>query len=196
MAENLKIEGEPARRPPIRPNTRDTGLFGGADTLRPDPRADSVREAEEYARQITEALGHENYNPDEFYIDPAEIPEGWSYQWKSSAIVGKENTYHMLELRRGGWREVMAERHPYKMPAGYVGAITIKGLTLMELPKVLTDRAEYAHIRESREVIRNSEAQLYETPGNTAPRDDPSVKRAGLNKVSRDFVSPRGARED
>ena len=196
MTENMRIEGEPGKRGANRQPTRDSGLFGGAETLRPDTRADSVHEAEEYARQITEALGHENYNPDEFYIDPTEIPEGWSYQWKASAVAGKENTYHMLELRRGGWREVMAERHPYKMPAGYVGAISIKGLTLMEMPKVLTDRAVSAHIRESKDALRNSEANLRDTPANTAPRDDPSVSRAGLNSVKRDFVSPRGVRDE
>jgi hypothetical protein len=181
-AEGLKIEGEKGSgRQALR----------SADTLRPDTRADSVREAEEYARQITEALGHDNYNPDEFHIDRQEIPDGWSYQWKASAIAGKENVYHILGLRRAGWREVPAERHPYKMPKGYVGAITIKGLTLMEIPKILTDKAEYAHIRESKEALRTSEAKLYEAPANTAPRDDPSVTRAGLNKVTKDFANPR-----
>ena len=196
MVENLRIEGEPGKRAPIRPNPRDTGLFGAAESIRPDARPDSVREAEEYARKIEEALGGEGYNSDKLHIDENEIPEGWSYQWCSSQIIGMENTHHMMELRRQGWREVMASRHPYKMPPGYEGAIVVDGLTLMEKPKVLTERAHHEHIRQSRAVLRNSEDKLYETPNNTAPRDDPSVKRAGLNKVTRDNVRPQGARED
>ena len=187
MAEGLRIEGEKGSG---RPALRDS------ETLRPDTRLDSVREAEEYARKITEELGHDNYNPDEFYIDKSIIPDGWSYQWKAAAIAGKENVYHILGLRRAGWREVMTDRHPWMMPQGYTGPISIKGLVLMELPKVLTDKADYAHIRESKEALRNSEAKLYEAPANTAPRDDPSVMRAGLNKVSKDYADSRRSRDD
>lgn len=186
MVEGMQIEGETPKRGPGRPSLR------AAETLRPDTRMDSVREAEEYAQSILDAMGTDNYNPDEFYISPEEIPDGWSYQWKATAVVGKENTYHTLELKRSGWREVMAERHPYKMPKGYTGAITIKGLTLMELPKVLTDKAERAHIRESKEVLRNSEKQLYETPTNTGPRDDPKLN----NRITREYVSSKPGRSE
>ena len=186
MVEGMQIEGDTPKRGPGRPPLRQ------AETLRPEVRMDSVREAEEYAQSILDAMGTDNYNPDEFHISSEEIPEGWSYQWKAAAVVGKENTYHMLELKRGGWREVMAERHPYKMPKGYVGSIAIKGFVLMELPKVLTDKAERAHIRESKEVLRNSEKQLYETPGGTGPRDDPKLQ----NRVTREYASPKQGRSE
>lgn len=191
MVEGMQIEGEPVKRGPGRPPLRDR------ETLRPDVRADSVREAEEYARQITEAIGYDNYNPDEFFIDPSEIPDGWSYQWKAVSIAGKDNTYHVLELARNGWRAVPTSRHPHKMPSGTPGdsPIIIKGLQLSELPKVLTEQKERAHVRESKEVLRNSEAQLYDTPANTATREDPGLKKLGIG-VTKEYMRPRGARED
>ena len=192
MVEGIKIEGEASKRAPLRSNPRDSGLFGAEDTLRVDLRPDSLREAEEYARQIEEGLNGEGYNSDKLHIDPSEVPEGWTYQWVSTTIVGMENTHHLMEMRRQGWREVQASRHPYKMPPGYVGAIVVEGLTLMEKPKVLTDRAHYEHIKQSRAVLRNSEDKLYETPANTAPRDDPGLR----NKVKRTIERPEGARED
>ena len=195
MVEGMQIEGEAPKRlgrPPLRREVRET------ESIRSEVRPDSVREAEEYARQIQEQIGTEIFNPDEFYISQDEIPEGWSYEWKACQIVGKDNNYRMLELSRLGWRPVLAERHPYKMPANYpkTDPIMIKGQMLMELPKVLTERASKAHIRESKEALRNSEAKLYDAPPNTAPRDDPSVTRAGLNKVTRDYRNPAGQRGD
>ena len=105
MVEGMQIEGETPKRGPGRPSLR------AAETLRPDTRMDSVREAEEYAQSILDAMGTENYNPDEFYISPEEIPDGWSYQWKATAVVGKSwpNVTHIrcrkatrgLSLSRG-----------------------------------------------------------------------------------------------
>ena len=189
MIENMQIEGEIKRgpgRPPLRREASD----------RPDNRPDSVREAEENARKLLEEMGDRPYEADEFYIDPAIIPEGWAYQWKASHVVGKENGYHILELSRNGWREVPASRHPEMMPKGWEGCIEKKGLRLMEIPKIMVDRAEKRHIRESTEVLMNTERQLYDTPANTAPRDDPSVIARGMNKVGRTIVSGSAPRDD
>lgn len=162
---------------------------------RADMRPDSVREAEEYARELLEMRQDDAYYQDEFYIDQAIVPEGWSYQWKASHIAGKENGYHILSLRRNGWKHVPASRHPEMMPDGWEGSIEKKGQFLMELPKILTDRANKAHIRESKDALRNSEAQLYETPKNTGPRDDPSVMR-NINKITRETINPKQNRDD
>ena len=189
MAENMQIEGE-IKRGPGRPPLR------GADNGRSDNRPDSVREAEEYARAIMESMGDRPYEADEFYIDPSIIPDGWAYQWKATHVIGKENGYHVLELERNGWRSVPASRHPDMMPRGWEGCIEKKGLRLMELPKILVERAEKRHIKDSREVLYNTERQLYETPANTGPRDDPSVMRA-INKVGRTIETPgRPPRDD
>ena len=187
MVEGLRIEGEKgAGRAALR----------NSDAARVDTRPDSVREAEAYALEAESArdLGEHSY--DKFHIPPEIIPEGWSYQWKAAAVAGKENVYHILALRKAKWREVMAERHPWMMPTGYEGPITVDGLVLMELPKVLTDKAEYAHIRESKEVLRASEQKLYETPANTGPRDDPGLTSRGLHRVTRSRAESNVSRED
>lgn len=162
-------------------------------TLRPDTRADSVKEAEEYARQIMEEIGTDVTSLDEFHLDAYEIPEGWEYQWKRIEVLGKEDRGHHLEMMRNKWRPVQASRHPHMMPHGHEGAIIIKGLMLCEIPKSVADTRRKIESREARDVLKNAEAQLYDTPANTAPRDDPSVLSRGLNKVTRDYVRPEGA---
>lgn len=184
------LGGAPISRPPIeRAPIRN-------DDLRSDLRSQSMREAEEYAREIMETRGDAAYEVDEFYIDPSIMPAGWGYQWKSSHIAGKENGYHILNLQRAGWRPVPASRHKGMMPDGWEGAIEKKGLILMELPQVLIDRANKLHTRESKEALRNAEGQLYETPANTGPRDDPGLLARGINKVTRETINPRQGRAD
>lgn len=180
---NMEIEGEIKRGPGRPPLRREEGLRAEVRV------SDSVHEAEEYARQLIESGADQGSETDEFYISPGIIPDGWSYQWKASHIAGKENGYHILSMTRSGWRPVPAERHPEMMPKGYSGPIEKKGLILMELPQIMVERANRRHFTESREVLINTERQLYDTPANTAPRDDPSVLARGLNKVGRSVVS-------
>lgn len=62
---------------------------------------------------------------DPFYLDEKLIPAGWAYQW--SAYVDP----------RSGWRAVPYSRHAHDFPKeaqGPDGFITIKGLTLAEIP--------------------------------------------------------------
>lgn len=188
MAEGMMIEGDEApRRGPGRPPLRQK------ETLRPDTRSESLREAEEYARQIMEEGLSDSYSFDEFHIDKADIPDGWEYQWKRTEVLGKEDRAHQLEVAKNKWRPVDASRHPEKMPPGHVGPIIIKGLMLCEIPKSIADTRRRMENREAVDVLKNSESMLYETPPNTAPRDDPSLSRAGINKVSKDFRAPAGS---
>jgi hypothetical protein len=200
--ESIPIEGARTATPleglggaPLRQGGERASLRA-EDGVRPDIRSESVREAEEYARALIETRGDSTYDVDEFYIDPSIVPDGWGYEWKASHIAGKENGYHILTLRRAGWRHVPASRHPEMMPDGWEGSVEKKGLFLMELPKILIDRTQKQQMREAREVLRNSEAQLYETPRNTATRDDVGLKMHGLNKVTRDIVNPKQGRMD
>ena len=107
----------------------------------------------------------------------------------------RKTPHYQVDLKRKGWREVPVDRHPELMPDNWRGPIMKKGLVLMELPRVLTDRAVMRHNAESKDVLRNAERQLHETPGNTAPREEfASSKLTGkTGVVSRDFVSPVGA---
>lgn len=152
-----------------------------ADPNRPDTRPDSVRRAEERAAEIMENLnGDEGYFGDELHISPDLAPDGWEYQLKRVTVADKEDRHHQLGLLRTGWTPVPVdrdERHRALMPEGWNGPITIKGLMLMEKPKILCDRARDFEKRAAREQLRGAEDKLREAPPNTAPRDHENLPR-------------------
>lgn len=139
-----------------------------------DPRA----RAERRAAQIKANRG--DYDPDsidEFYIDPAIIPDGWSYEWKRHTLLGKEDPSYQISLARGGWEPVPASRHPEMMPTGKTFAIIErKGMILMERPASLTKEARDVELRRAKGQVRAKEAQLGATPDGTMTRDDPRVR--------------------
>ena len=190
MTEELVPRRGPGR-PPTRPPEFTPGVATrpAAEAIRPDTRLDSVKEAEEYARAIIDQHGDMPDYVEDFYVSPAWAPEGWEYEKKSTHIAGKENTYHIQALKQAGWRPVMADRHPELMPPGHTGPIERGGLMLMERPKILNDRARSKQNKENIDILRNAEKKLYDTPANTAPRDDPGLAKLGVG-VKRGFTAP------
>ena len=188
ITEELRpARGRPSTRPPEFTPTVETRPAAAA--TRPDTRQDSVKEAEEYARSVIDQYGDQPDYVDSFYVSPDWAPEGWVYQKVATHIALKENTYHVQAMQRGGWRPVMADRHPELMPEGYTGPIVQGGLMLMERPKILNDRAQARQTKENKDVLRNAEAKLYDTPANTAPRDDPGLAKLGVG-VKRGYSAP------
>lgn len=164
LRDEVKIDGRSKAAREMRGAARETA--------RPDTRPDSVRTAEARAAEIMENLdGSEDYFGDELHIPADLAPEGWEYQLKRVTVADKEDRHHQLGLLRLGWTPVPAERHPHLMPEGYSGSIVIKGLMLMEKPKVLVDRARAREYNEARAQIRSAEDKLREAPPNTAPRE-------------------------
>ena len=141
------------------------------ESVRPPVRS-SRNEAEEYARQFLNDFGDTIDQTDEFYIRSDMQPDGWTYHWKRELLTGKEDPYHIMDLQARGWRFIPVTRHPELMPPGSAGVIRKKGLALMEIPKILADRAIAKENKEARDVQRNAEKALYETPHGTAPRDE------------------------
>lgn len=181
-----KIDGRTKEGRAMRAGLRPDGER--ADS-RNDTRPDSVREAELRAREIEESLeGSGGLGGNELDIPRHIIPDGWEYELKSMSIAGQENRHHMLSLLRAGWRPVPASRHPWLMPAGYEGPIEIKGLQLMEKPKILVDKSKDLERREAREQVLNAEAKLSEAPMNTMTRDHPKLVNATNHEIMRPVV--------
>mgnify|MGYP003340567965 CR=1 FL=1 len=100
-------------------------------------------------------------NVDRFYVPPHLIPDGWSYEWKSQTVLGKENVAHMMHMAENGWTPVDSSRHPgFFMPDNYTGPITRDGMILMERPAVFTQEAREREAREARLSVRSKEEQL------------------------------------
>lgn len=172
--------GRPRKNPvnPVRPEIASEA--GVVEKVR--PALNSRSEAEEYARQLLEDDVRSDDVVDEFYISPDSVPDGWTYNWKRESTMGMNDNHHINQTLQNGWRPVQASRHPGIMPAGYEGPVRKKGLMLMELPAVLTERAMKKHIQESKAEILNSEKRLHETPGNTAPREEFPDRLKGVKR--------------
>lgn len=138
----------------------------------------TYRDASERMKEIRQTLPDDEDYVDRFHIDPALIPPGWSYEYKRRTIWEKEDPSYTNSLRRNGWEEVPAGRHPGIM-------VEQGGMVLMERPKELTDERQAANTRIAREVIRAKEEQLGMAPTGTLPRDTPNARAA--RHVSRSY---------
>ena len=111
------------------------------------------------------------------------IPDGWTYEWKRKTVYGSEDPSYAVSLKRTGWTEVPASRHPEMMPANFKSAIIErKGLVLMERPQSITRRVELADKDRAREQIRFKEQQLTHAPDGQFTRDhaqaQPKIKKS------------------
>ena len=154
-----------------------------------DPRAAAKARAD----QLREHSGHDlDDGADEFYIDPAIIPDGWSYEWKAVTILGAENPGYQVHIARKGWEAVPAYRHPEMMPMGYKGAsIDRKGMRLMERPKEITDDAVMRDKQRARDQVRQKEQQLSGAPPGTFERDNKGTPLATVRRSVEPMQIPK-----
>jgi hypothetical protein len=148
-------------------------------SVRPELRDDPVARAKARARQIRENLGDNGLDDgdDRFRINPHEIPEGWTYEWKRKYVLGQADPSYEVELVRKGWEPVPLSRHPHMMPAGMkMETIERDGMILMERPKELTDEARDVELRRAKSQVRQKEQQLAATPDGTMTRDHPQAR--------------------
>lgn len=100
---------------------------------------------------------------DPFYIDPAMIPDGWTYQWNAISIVGNQEILADQNLRmvENGWRPVPASRHPGLFtPVGHQGSIIRGQQRLDERPIQLTEEAREEEIGAARQLISDRNEAL------------------------------------
>ena len=160
-------------RPEMRPAMREE-----------DPRTRAARRAAELRDHRS---GDMEDGVDEFSIDPSDIPEGWSYEWKRRTVLGAEDPAYQVALARAGWEPVPTSRHPSYMPmGGDYPFIERKGMILMERPLEITDDARAAELRKARMQVRQKEAQLNSAEGGQFER---SNKDQSLVKVRKSYES-------
>lgn len=174
-AHALEEAFEPAPIAPSRPEMRPT-------MREEDPRARAARRAAELRDHHN---GDMDDGVDEFYIDPADIPEGWSYEWKRRTVLGAEDPAYQVALARAGWEPVPTSRHPSYMPmGGDYPFIERKGMILMERPLEITEDARSAELRKARLQVRQKEAQLNSAEGGQFERTN---KDQSLVKVRKSY---------
>jgi hypothetical protein len=138
---------------------------------------DSRAAAERRAAEIMGNFNEIAEGPDDFYIDPSKIPDGWTYEWKRKTIYNQEDPAYQVQLARTGWEAVPASRHPEMMPAnGAYATIDRKGMQLMMRPKIITDKFRELEGRAARDQVRHKEAQLTSAPDGQFARDHKQVR--------------------
>ena len=108
---------------------------------------------------------------DEFAFDMRVIPDGWTYEWRTHTVQGKEDPSYAVQLDMKGWQPVPVQRHPEMMPKDYSGSTIVrKGMMLMERPKEITERARMLEKRKALDQVRIKEDQLRAAPAGTFER--------------------------
>ncbi len=160
VASEAEMAVEEIQRPDMRPNMREE-----------DPRVAAARRAAEIRSNQVQDDG-----VDEFKLPPA--PPGWTYEWKTKAVLGQINHAHMTELYRQGWEEVPTARHPEEMPLqGNHPTIERKGMVLMQRPTVIVEEARAMQLQRARSQVKFKEEQLNGPPeGGLGHRDHAQVK--------------------
>ena len=142
-----------------------------------DPRARA-------ARRAAELREHGSLDEvDKFYIDPRIIPDGWSYEFRTHTVLGKEDPSYAVNLARKGWEPVPRSRHPELMPDNYAGETILRdGQILMERPLEITQEAMVRDRQIARDQVRGKEEQLGATPPGQFGRDNKGVPLASIRK--------------
>ncbi len=142
-----------------------------------DPRTRAARRAAELRDHG--GLDDDSYK-DDFYIDPALIPPGWTYEWKRILVAGAADPGYEVQIARAGFEPVPVSRHPEMMPMNWKGmTIERSGLLLMERPAEITQIARERELRIARAQVQQKEAQLNSAePGHfeRANKDQPLVR--------------------
>ncbi len=153
-----------------------------AADLRPAMRSpmrddDARSRAAKRAAEIRGTVGSLDEGMDDFYFNVADVPDGWTYEWKRKVTAGAEDPAYQVSLARMGWEPVPADRHPNMMPStGKYAIIERKGMVLMERPKELSDEARMIELRKARQQVNNKKSQLSSAPDGQFGRDHSSVK--------------------
>lgn len=91
---------------------------------------------------------------DDFHIDPSDIPDGMSLNWKTDDVAGQPQSATMQTHLENDWLPVDSNSPTFRKYATN-GSGTIKrgGMVLMERPKELTEEA-FTELRQTAEVNR------------------------------------------
>lgn len=147
-----------------------------------DLRAEDARAPEGGARLQRRSRRHD----DQFYVDPALVPPGMSYEWKRESVYGQPDEAHQIELRENHWKPVPADRHPSMVMRDKDGTIRRQGMILMERPAYLTKEAEQEDLRNAIGQVQSVPAnQMARTPEGQFTRNHPSVK--AVQKLKRGY---------
>lgn len=120
-----------------------------------------------------------------FDIDMDRKPEGMSYQWIATTVLGKDNREALIAMQQNGWTPVPAGRHPELTGAKPDDQSPIErgGQMLHERPQEITDEV---HEMEAQDAQEQMETQLERVAAKSRSAQGNSAK--GVTRISRRHV--------
>lgn len=118
-----------------------------------------------------------------FEIEHDRIPEGMSYQWIATTVIGKDNREELVAMQQNGWTPVPAGRHPELTGAKPDDETPIErgGQMLHERPAEITDMVRDDEAEAAAEQMDTQlERVAAKSRGNQASR---------VTKISRKMVA-------
>lgn len=115
---------------------------------------------------------------DEFYVDPADVPDGFTVEWKRYSTMGKVDAQHHVGLEKDGWEYAQPKDFPSVVGRNHKDAtIVIKDLVLMIRPKELTAEARAEERQKSQNQVRSKLEEI----GLSKPGELQRTDSAGRN---------------
>ena len=165
MSEQEKVDGRSREGRAMRENRA------------PETRDTEIRHSEKKTRRKKKDTDNE------LTVDPAEIPDGFTVEWKRVAIYGKEDNKNMIGLEKDGWEPANPKDFPSLVGKNHRGATIVNGqgdLMLMIRPIELTQEARQEDLSNARNQVRSK----FEEIGMATPGQAPRVDSAG-NKLTK-----------
>lgn len=148
---------------------------GGRDTV--------VRSSEKKTRRSK--LDH----VDELYVDPKEIPDGFTIEWKRYTTLGKVDQEWQIGLEKDGWEPAQPKDFPSRVGKNFTGnVVTHKDLILMIRPIELTQEAKTEDKVNAHRQVKTKFEELGLSKAGEAPRVDSAGRSLTKVNVSYDKI--------
>ncbi len=127
---------------------------------------------------------------DELYIDPREVPDGYSVEWKRFSIHGKIDDEHHLGLEMDGWEYAQPKDFPSRCGKNHKGEVVKhKDLVLMIRPKELSEEARQEDRKNAQSQVKTKLQEIGLSGQGEAPRVDGYGRPMAKVNVSYDKIS-------
>lgn len=156
----------------------------GGNSQREEGGRDSVvRSSEKKTRRSK--LDH----VDELYVDPKEIPDGFTIEWKRHMTLGKIDQEWLIGLEKDGWEPAQPKDFPSRVGRNFTGNIvTHKDLILMIRPVELTNEAKHEEKVNAHRQVKTKFEEIGMAKSGEAPRVDSAGRSLTKVNVSYDKI--------
>ncbi len=152
--------------------------------VRSEPeRTNEVRYSKNKTRRKNSA------DTDALFVEPSEIPDGFTVEWKRVSIYGQEDKKHIINTEKDGWEPAHPKDFPSLVGKNHSGNYILGGqsndLMLMIRPVELTEEARREDYQRAVGQVNTKFQEIGMSKPGELPREDSTGKK--LVKVARSY---------